>query len=44
VERAKVIYDGLATNYPSSPAVAEAKKAIVETVVAGQNKKVPKVN
>jgi len=44
VERAKVIYDGLATNYPSSPAVAEAKKVIVETVVAGQNKKVPKVN
>jgi hypothetical protein len=38
VERAKVIYDGLATNYPSSPAVAEAKKAIVETVVAGQKK------
>ncbi len=44
VERAKVIYEGLATNYPSSPAVAEAKKAIVETVVAGQNRKVPKVN
>ncbi len=38
VERAKVIYEAIATNYPSSPAVAEAKKAIVETVVAGQKK------
>ncbi len=38
VERAKVIYKAIATNYPSSPAVAEAKKAIVETVVAGQKK------
>ena len=36
VEQAKVIYDGLETDYPYSPAVAEAKKAIVETVIAGQ--------
>ena len=44
VDQAKVIYETMATNYPYSPAVAEAKKVIVETVVAGQNKKVPKVN
>ncbi len=44
VEQAKVIYETMTTDYPYSPAVAEAKKAIVETVVAGQNKKVPKVN
>ena len=36
VEQAKVIYETMMTNYPYSPAVAEAKKAIVETVVAGQ--------
>jgi len=36
VEQAKVIYETIATDYPYSPAVAEAKKAIVETVVAGQ--------
>ena len=44
VDQAKVIYETMMTNYPYSPAVAEAKKAIVETVIAGQNKKVPKVN
>jgi outer membrane protein assembly factor BamD (BamD/ComL family) len=36
LEQAKVIYETMTTNYPYSPAVAEAKKAIVETVVAGQ--------
>ena len=36
VEQAKVIYETIATDYPYSPAVAEAKKIIVETVVAGQ--------
>jgi len=36
IEQAKVIYETISTNYPYSPAVAEAKKAIVETVVAGQ--------
>jgi len=36
VEQAKVIYETMTTDYPYSPAVAEAKKAIVETVVAGQ--------
>ncbi|HUU17915.1 MAG TPA: NPCBM/NEW2 domain-containing protein [Sedimentisphaerales bacterium] len=36
VDKAKVIYETIATDYPYSPAVAEAKKAIVETVVAGQ--------
>ncbi|MCH8120068.1 MAG: NPCBM/NEW2 domain-containing protein [Planctomycetes bacterium] len=44
VEQAKVIYETMTTDYPYSPAVAEAKKVIIETVVAGQNKKVPKVN
>jgi len=44
VEQAKVIYETMTTKYPYSPAVAEAKKAIVETVMAGQNRKVPKVN
>lgn len=37
VDQAKVIYETIATDYPYSPAVAEARKAIVETVVAGQN-------
>jgi outer membrane protein assembly factor BamD (BamD/ComL family) len=36
VDQAKVIYDAMMTNYPYSPAVAEAKKVIVETVIAGQ--------
>jgi len=36
VEQAKVIYETMTANYPYSPAVAEAKKVIVETVVAGQ--------
>ena len=36
VDQAKVIYDTMATNYPYSPVVAEAKKVIVETVIAGQ--------
>ena len=36
VEQAKVIYETIATNYPYSPAVAEAKKVIIETVIAGQ--------
>jgi len=34
VEQAKVIYETMTTDYPYSPAVAEAKKVIVETVVA----------
>jgi hypothetical protein len=38
VERAKVIYESMTTSYPYSPAVAEARKAIVETVVAGQKR------
>ena len=38
VEQAKVIYEAMMSNYPYSPAVAEAKKAIVETVVAGQKR------
>ena len=38
VEQAKVIYETMMSNYPYSPAVAEAKKAIVETVVAGQKR------
>ena len=38
VEQAKVIYETMMTNYPYSPAVAEAKRAIVETVVAGQKR------
>jgi len=36
VEQAKVIYETMTTDYPYSPAVAEARKVIVETVVAGQ--------
>ncbi len=36
VDQAKVIYETMEQDYPYSPAVAEAKKAIVETVVAGQ--------
>ena len=36
VDQAKVIYETMEKDYPYSPAVAEAKKAIVETVVAGQ--------
>ena len=36
VEQAKVIYETMEQDYPYSPAVAEAKKVIVETVVAGQ--------
>jgi outer membrane protein assembly factor BamD (BamD/ComL family) len=38
VEQAKVIYETMMSDYPYSPAVAEAKKAIVETVVAGQKR------
>ena len=38
VEQAKVIYETMMSHYPYSPAVAEAKKAIVETVVAGQKR------
>ena len=38
VEQAKAIYETMTSNYPYSPAVAEAKKAIVETVVAGQKR------
>jgi len=38
VEQAKVIYEAMMTNYPYSPAVAEAKRAIVETVVSGQKR------
>lgn len=36
VEQAKVIYEAIANDYPYSPVVAEAKKAIVEVVMAGQ--------
>jgi len=36
VEQAKVIYETVTQDYPYSPAVVEAKKAIVEAVVAGQ--------
>jgi len=36
VDQAKVIYETMMKDYPYSPAVAEAKKAIVQTVVAGQ--------
>jgi len=36
VDQAKVIYETMMTDYPYSPAVAEAKKVIIETVVAGQ--------
>jgi tetratricopeptide (TPR) repeat protein len=36
VDQAKVIYETIATDYPYSPAVAEARKVIIETVVAGQ--------
>jgi outer membrane protein assembly factor BamD (BamD/ComL family) len=38
VERAKMIYETMMLNYPYSPAVAEAKRAIVETVVSGQKR------
>ncbi|MCP4259645.1 MAG: hypothetical protein GY774_19360 [Planctomycetes bacterium] len=38
VEQAKIIYEAMMSNYPYSSAVAEAKKAIVETVVAGQKR------
>ncbi|MDT8302104.1 MAG: NPCBM/NEW2 domain-containing protein [Sedimentisphaerales bacterium] len=38
VEQAKVIYETMMSHYPYSPAVAEAKKAIVETVVEGQKR------
>ena len=38
IEQAKVIYETMTTNYPYSPAVAEARKAIVETVIAGQKR------
>jgi tetratricopeptide (TPR) repeat protein len=38
VEQAKVIYETMMSKYPYSPAVAEAKKVIVETVVAGQKR------
>jgi len=38
VEQAKVIYQTMVENYPYSPVVAEAKKAIVEAVIAGQEK------
>jgi len=34
VEQAKVIYETMEKDYPSSPAVAQARKTIVETVVA----------
>jgi len=36
VEQAKVIYETMMKDYPYSPAVAEAKKVIIETVVAGR--------
>ncbi len=36
VDQAKVIYETIAADYPYSPAVAEARKVIIETVVAGQ--------
>ncbi len=36
VDQAKVIYETMDKDYPYSPAVAEAKKVIVETVIAGQ--------
>jgi len=38
VEQAKVIYAAIAKDYPYSPVVAEAKKAIVEVVMAGQER------
>jgi len=38
IEQAKAIYETMTSDYPYSPAVAEAKKAIVETVVAGQKR------
>jgi len=38
VDQAKVIYETIVSRYPYSPAVAEAKKAIVETVVEGQKR------
>jgi len=36
VEQAKAIYEAVAKDYPHSPAVAEARKAIVEAVTADQ--------
>ncbi len=36
VDQAKVIYETMEQDYPYSPAVAEARKVIIETVVAGQ--------
>ncbi|MBA7626141.1 hypothetical protein ES703_33583 [subsurface metagenome] len=36
VDQAKVIYETMDKDYPYSPAVAEAKKVIIETVIAGQ--------
>jgi len=36
VDQAKVIYETMMKDYPYSPAVAEAKKVIIQTVVAGQ--------
>ncbi|MFQ6034225.1 MAG: NPCBM/NEW2 domain-containing protein [Sedimentisphaerales bacterium] len=36
VEQAKAIYEAVAKDYPHSPAVAEAKKIIVEAVMANQ--------
>ncbi len=36
VEQAKVIYETIEQDFPYSPAVAEARKVIIETVVAGQ--------
>ncbi len=38
MEQAKAIYEDMAKDYPYSPAVAEAKKAIVEAVMANQKK------
>jgi hypothetical protein len=38
VDQAKEIYETMTKDYPYSPAVAEARKAIVETVVAGQKR------
>jgi hypothetical protein len=36
IERAKRIYETMTSEYPYSPAVAEARKAVVETAVAGR--------
>jgi hypothetical protein len=38
VEQAKVIYETMTKDYPYSPAVAEARRTIVETVVTGQKR------